>query len=187
MTTRPTRPTKMAGNASGWASHHLRICSGSVLAFSCQPPSNGRLSGPAGKTGTPAAAKSSAAAKFGSSARVAVAEGVCIFTLLVSVEVAEAARVRRDLGIEPHHGISSFISLAGSNGGGGGGAAAAGREAEGRRMRMQSVVFPPIVVLVGYNSIRCPGQSSVSGQPVASQTASKFVTFNGSDFSAFLK
>src|SRR6478736_1722082 len=134
-----------------------------VLALSCQPTSTGRLSGAAGKMGTPAPAKSSAAAKFGSSARVAVAEGVCIFTLLVSVEVAEAARIRRDLGIEPHHGISSFISLAGSNGAGGGGAAAAGREAEGRRMRMQSVVFPPIVVLVGYNSIRCPGQSSESG------------------------
>ena len=152
----------MAGNAAGWSSHHLRICSGSVLAFSCQPASNGRLSGPAGKTGRPAAAKSSAAAKFGLSARVAVAEGVCIFTLLVSVEVVEAARIRRDLGIEPHHGISSFISPQ-ARGGGGGGAAGTGREAEGRRMRMQSVVFPPIVVLVGYNSIRCPGQSSVSG------------------------
>src|SRR5262249_1685761 len=42
-------------------------------------------------------------------------------------------------------------------------------------------------VLVGYNSTRCPGQSSVSKQPVASQTASKFVTFNGNDLSEFLK
>ena len=54
-------------------------------------------------------------------------------------------------------------------------------------MRMQSVGFPPMVVLVGYNSIRCPGQSSVSGQPVASQTASKFVTFNGSDLLGVLE
>src|SRR5262245_8711691 len=83
-----------------------------------------------------------------------------------------------------HHGISSFISPPGFDGGG---AAAAGREAEGGRMRMQSTVFPPIVVRVGYSSIRCPSQSSVSGKPVASQTASKFVTFNGSVFSAFLK
>jgi len=54
-------------------------------------------------------------------------------------------------------------------------------------MRMQSIVFPPIVVLVGYNSICCPGQSSVSGKPVASQTASKFVAFNGSDLGTFSK
>jgi hypothetical protein len=78
---------------------------------------------------------------------------VCIFTLFVSVEFVEAARIRRGPGIEPHHGISSFISP-GSDGGGGGGAATAGREAEGRRMRMQSTAFPPIVVLVGYSSIR---------------------------------
>src|SRR6516162_8833340 len=85
-----------------------------------------------------------------------------------------------------HHGISSFISP-GSDGGGGGGAATAGREAEGRRMRIQSTAFPPIVVRVGYSSIRCPGQSSVSGKPVALQTASKFVAFNGSDLGTFSK
>src|SRR5262249_29391288 len=71
-------------------------------------------------------------------------------------------------------------------GGGGGTGAAIGRE-EGRWMRMQSIVFPPVVVLVGYNSICSPGQSSVSGKPVASQTASKFVAFNGSDFGRFSK
>jgi hypothetical protein len=115
-----------------------------------------------------------------------VSESICIFTLFVSVEFVEAARIRRGPGIEPHHGISSFISP-GSGGGGGGGAAAAGREAEGRRMRMQSTAFPPIVVRVGYSSIRCPGQSSVSGKPVASQTASKFVAFNGNDLGTFSK
>src|SRR6516164_1348101 len=146
--------------------HHSLICSGSVVAFSCQPANSGRLSGPAGKTGRSAAAKSRVAVRFGSSEGVVVSESVCIFTLFVSVEFVEAARIRRGPGIEPHHGISSFISFADSNGGGGGGAAAAGREAEGRRMRMQSVVFPPIVVLAGYNSIRCPSQSSVSRQPV---------------------
>src|SRR6516165_909794 len=166
--------------------HHSLICCGSVVAFSCQPANNGRLSGPAGKTGRSAAAKSRAAVRFGSSERVAVSESVCIFTLFVSVEFVEAARIRRGPGIEPHHGISSFISP-GSDGGGGGGAATAGRETEGRRMRMQSTGFPPIVVLVGYSSIRCPGQSSVSGQPVASQTASKFVAFNGSDLGTFSK
>src|SRR6516165_11003685 len=168
--------------------HHSLICSGSEVAFSCQPANSGRLSGPAGKTGRSAAAKSRAAVRFGSSERVAVSEsvGIFIFTLFVSVEFVEAARIRRGPGIELHHGISSFIS-AGSDGGGGGGAATAGREAEGRRMRMQSTAFPPIVVLVGYSSIRCPGQSSVSGMPVASQTASKFVAFNGSDLGTFSK
>jgi hypothetical protein len=52
---------------------------------------------------------------------------------------------------------------------------------------MQPTVFPPIVVLLGYSSICCPGQSSVSGKPVASQTASKFVTFSGNDLGTFLK
>src|SRR5215813_3419130 len=168
--------------------HHSLICSGSVVAFSCQPANSGRLSGPAGKTGRSAVAKSRAAVRFGSSERVAVSENVCMFTLFVSVEFFEAARIRRGPGIEPHHGIASFISPGSDGGGGGGdGAAAAGRKAEGRRMRMQSTGFPPIVVLVGYSSIRCPGQSSVSGQPVASQTASKFVAFNGSDLGTFSK
>src|SRR5262245_45591987 len=163
--------------------HHSLICCGSVVAFSCQPANSGRLSGPAGKTGRSAAAKSRAAVRFGSSERVAVLESVCIFTLFVSVEFVEAARIRRGPRIEPHHGISSFISLGSDGGGGGGGGAAtAGREAEGRRMRMQSTAFPPIVVRLGYSSISCPGQSSVSGKPVASQTALKFVAFNGSIF-----
>src|SRR6516225_5855321 len=166
--------------------HHSLICSGSVVAFSCQPANSGRLSGPAGKTGRSAAAKSRAAVRFGSSERVVVSETVCIFTLFVSVEFVEAARIRRGPGIGFHHGISSFISP-GSDGGGGCGAATAGREAEGRRMRIQSTAFPPIVVRVGYSSICFPGQSSVSEQPVASQTASKFVTFNGSDLGTFLK
>src|SRR5262249_9727705 len=122
--------------------HHSLICSGSVVAFSCQPLNSGRLSGPAGKTGRAAAAKSRAAVRFGSSERVAVSESVCIFTLFVSVEFVEAAWIRRGPGIEPHHGISSFIS---PGGGGGGGAATTGREAEGRRMRMQSTGFPPII------------------------------------------
>src|SRR5262245_35557955 len=86
-----------------------------------------------------------------------------------------------------HHGIPSFISPPAFDSGGGGGAAPAVAREEGRRMRMQSTVFPPIVVLAGYNSICCPGQSSVSGQPVASQTASKFVAFNGSDLGTFSK
>ena len=60
-------------------SHHLRICSSSVVAFSCQPASSGRLSGPAGKTGR-TAARLSAAIKFGLSAGVALAERLCIFT-----------------------------------------------------------------------------------------------------------
>src|SRR5215831_17073723 len=64
MTTRPARPTTMAGKAGEYASHHLRICSSSVVAFSCQPASNGRLSGPAGKTGRPAAVRLRAAVKF---------------------------------------------------------------------------------------------------------------------------
>src|SRR5262245_25885445 len=161
--------------------HHSLICCGSVVAFSCQPANSGRLSGPAGKTGRSAAAKSRAAVRFGSSERVVVSESVCIFTRFVSVEFVEAARIRRGPGIELHHGISSSMSP-GSDGGGGGGAATAGREAEGRRMRMQSTAFPPIVVRSGYSSIRCPGQSFVSGNPVVLQTASKFVGFNGSVF-----
>src|SRR5262245_43589574 len=165
--------------------HHSLICSGSVVAFSRQPANSGRLSGPAGKTGRSAAAKSRAAVRFGSSERVIVSESVCIFTLFVSVEFCRGRADQARPGIDPHHGISSFISL-GSDGGGGGGAATAGREAEGRRMRMQSTAFPPIVVRVGYSSIR-PGQSSVSGKPVASQTASKFVAFNGSDLGTFSK
>src|SRR6516162_4917884 len=110
--------------------HHSLICSGSVVAFSCQPANSGRLFGPAGKTGRSAAAKSRATVRFGSSERVAVSESECIFTLFVSVEFVEAARIRRGPGIEPHHGISSFISP-GSDGGGGSGAATAtaGREA----------------------------------------------------------
>src|SRR5262249_2622721 len=160
--------------------HHSLICSGSVVAFSCQPLNSGRLSGPAGTTGRSAAGKSRAAVRFGSAERVVVSESVCIFTLFVSVEFVEAARIRRGPGIGPHHGISSFISP-GSVGGGGGGAATAGRE-EGRRMRMQSTAFPPIGVWGGDRSIRCPRQTSVAGKPVASQTASKFVAFNGSVF-----
>ena len=81
--------------------HHSLICSGSVVAFSCQPANSGRLFGPAGKTGRSAAAKSRAAVRFGSSERVAVSESVCIFTLFVSVEFVEAARIRRGPGIEP--------------------------------------------------------------------------------------
>src|SRR5262249_59332416 len=103
-------------------------------------------------------------------------------------EFVGAAGIRLGPVMALHHGISSFIPP-GLDGGGGGGAATAtaGREAEGRRMRMQSTSFPPIVVLVGYSSIRCPGQSSVSGHPVASQTPSKFVAFNGSDLGTFSK
>ena len=100
------------------------------------------------------------------------------------LEVVEAAPIRR--GLDSHHGISSFISPTGGVGAGGG-AARVGRELEGGRMRMQSTGFPPIVVLVGYSSIGCPGQSSVSGQPVALQTASKFVEFSGSDLATFSK
>src|SRR5262245_65820165 len=84
--------------------HHSLICCGSVVAFSCQPANSGRLSGPAGKTGRSAATKSRAAVRFGSSERVAVSESVCIFTLFVSVEFVEAARIRRGLGIEPQNG-----------------------------------------------------------------------------------
>src|SRR5262249_41880219 len=76
----------MAGKAVGCLSHHLRSCSSSVVAFSCQPANNGRLSGPAGKTGRPAAAKLSAAVKFGWS-----------FKLFVFGEVSEAALIRRGL------------------------------------------------------------------------------------------
>ena len=79
----------MAGKAAGLVSHQLRICPSSVLAFSCQPTSNGRLSGPAGKTGKPAAAKSSAAAKFGLSARMPSRSALHIQVGLV--EVVEAA------------------------------------------------------------------------------------------------
>src|SRR6516165_3859645 len=64
--------------------HHSLICSGSEVAFSCQPANSGRLSGPAGKTGRSAAAKSRAAVRFGSSESVAVSESVCIFTLCAS-------------------------------------------------------------------------------------------------------
>src|SRR5262249_15709293 len=143
--------------------HHSLICSGSVVAFSCQPANTGRLSGPGGKTGRSAAAKSRAAVRFGSSERVVVSESVRIFTLFVSVEFVEAARIRRGPGIEPHHGISSFISLGSDGGGGGGdGAAAAGRKGEGRRMRMQSTGFPSIVVFVGYSSVPFSGPSSLA-------------------------
>src|SRR5215472_18283940 len=118
------------------------------------------------------AARLSAAVRFGWS-----------FTLFVFVEVSEAALIRRGLDLTMgshrsfHRQALSAVAVV---------PVAPGRE-EGRRMRMQSIVFPPIVVLVGYSSICCPGQSSVSGKPVASQTASKFVAFNGSDLGTFSK
>src|SRR5262245_31429355 len=67
-------------------SHHFRSCSSSIVAFSCQPATNGRLSGPAGKTGKPAAARLSAAARFGWS-----------FTLFVFVKAGGTVQIRRGL------------------------------------------------------------------------------------------
>jgi hypothetical protein len=72
-----------------------------------------------------------------------------------------------------HHGIESsnssanVLSAVGSVGD-----AAIGNSSRGFRIRMQSTVLPPNMVVPGYNSMRAPVQLLVSSSPMMSATES---------------